>query len=297
MTPAQSGAEPGRQTPSPRSRTAFDGGVALITGAASGIGAALATSLAAKGCTVILADLQIDLAAKVARDILASGGKAQASELDVADFESVSNLVSEVVERHGKLNYMFNNAGIAIGGEADRYEIADWTRIINVNLLGVVNGVQAAYRVMCDQGFGHIVNTASVAGLLPLPTSVNYATAKHAIVGLSTSLRVAAESHSVRVSVLCPGVVETPMLTGGRFGKIADNTTVEAVSAQMRSRRPISPDEFVKRALPQIASNKAIIVVPTFYRIGWWIYRMRPSWGLALTRKDYLSQVADLDET
>src|SRR5439155_13844601 len=96
----------------------------------------------------------------------------------------------------------------------------DWHKVFDVNLRGVVNGVQAAYPVMLRQGFGHIVNTASVAGLLPTPTIVSYCAAKHAVVGLSTSLRVEAAEAGVRVSVLCPGAIKTPILEGGKYGKM-----------------------------------------------------------------------------
>lgn len=169
----------------------FKHGIAIITGGASGLGRALGEELAARDCEVLLADLQIELAEKVADGINKCGGKAQAVKLDVTDFQAVQDLVAETVRRHGRLDSMFNNAGIGIGGEAHEYEIEDWTHLINVNLIGVINAVQAAYKVMVDQGFGHIVNTGSVAGLVPVPTSVNYATTKHAIVGLSTSLRIA----------------------------------------------------------------------------------------------------------
>ncbi len=275
----------------------FDGAVAIVTGGASGIGEALGQELATRGCIVLLADLQIDLAEKVGDRINQLGGNAQAVELDVTDFGALHELVTETAQRHGRLDYMFNNAGIGIGGEAGKYEIEDWTRLIDVNLVGVVNGVQAAYGVMCEQGFGHIVNTASVAGLVPAARAVNYATTKHAVVGLSTSLRIAAELEGVRVSVLCPGIVDTPILTGGRYGKLPDGMTAESIGELMKKRRPISADEFARKAVPQIARNKAIIVVPAFYRVLWWIYRARPDWELALSRKVYVRHLTKSDRT
>ena len=107
---------------------------------------------------------------------------------------------------------MFNNAGIAIGGSAHDYGIQEWNQIIDVNLRGVVNGVQAAYCIMIKQGFGHIVNTASITGLMPTPGQVAYSMTKHAVVGLSLSLRAEAALLGIRVSVLCPGAIRTPIL-------------------------------------------------------------------------------------
>src|SRR5207248_6593438 len=117
--------------------------------------------------------------------------------------------------RHGRLDLMVNNAGIGIGGETRELLLAHWDRIIDVNLRGVVHGVHAAYPVMIEQGSGHIVNTASLAGLLPSPGATPYAMTKHAVVGLSLSLRGEAAAYGVRVTAVCPGVVETPILDKG----------------------------------------------------------------------------------
>jgi NADP-dependent 3-hydroxy acid dehydrogenase YdfG len=98
--------------------------------------------------------------------------------IDVTDFMAVEQLVQETIERRGRLDYIFNNAGIGIGGNVTHYDIEDWNQMMDVNLNGVINGVQAAHKVMMAQGFGHIVNTASLAGLMPSPGNVAYATTK-----------------------------------------------------------------------------------------------------------------------
>ena len=148
----------------------FSGATAIVTGGASGIGRALAEELAKRGCEVVLADRQIELAEEVASGIRTLvGGKATAANLDVTDFPALQQLVHDTVGRTGRLDYMFNNAGIAIGGRVHDYGIQEWNQIIDVNLRGVVNGVQAAYCIMMKQGFGHIVNTASITGLMPTP--------------------------------------------------------------------------------------------------------------------------------
>lgn len=269
----------------------FDGGSAVVTGAASGIGRGLAGELAKRGCEVVLADRQIVLAAEIAAKICDSGGKARAVKVDVTDFDAVEQLVQETVKRTGRLDYIFNNAGIAIGGNVTHYGIADWNQIVDVNLRGVINGVQAAYRVMMAQGFGHIVNTASLAGLLPSPGGVAYAAAKHAVVGLSNSLRAECANTGVRVSVLCPGFVRTAILNGGgKYGKVLYEMPPDRhhqLLEMIEKFKPISPRVFAKRALNSVAKNRAIIVIPSWWKLFWWIYRLFPSLGISLTQKPF----------
>ena len=196
----------------------FDGGVAIVTGAASGIGRAISEALAQRGCQVVLADIDLGDAEAAAEEIRKKGGRASARRLDACDFAAVSELVTETMERLGRLDYMFNNAGISVLGDVADYTIDAWHRIIAVNLVGVVNGVQAAYAAMIRQGFGHIVNTSSIAGLVTSPSGASYSATKHAVVGLSKALRVEAQFRGVRASVVCPGVIRTPLLRGGKHG-------------------------------------------------------------------------------
>jgi NAD(P)-dependent dehydrogenase (short-subunit alcohol dehydrogenase family) len=244
----------------------FDGATAVVTGGASGIGRGLAEELAKRGCEVVLADRQIELAEEVASKIRASGRKAMAVKVDVTDFTAVEQLVQETVERTGRLDYIFNNAGIGIGGNVSHYDIEDWNQMMDVNLRGVINGVQAAYKVMIAQGFGHIVNTASLAGLMPSPGNVAYATTKYAVVGLSNSLRAEAAKLGVRVSVLCPGFVRTTILEGGgKYGKMLIDLSPEQhrqMLEMIEKFKPISPNIFAKKALNSVSKNKAIIIVP-----------------------------------
>ena len=184
---------------------------------------------------------------------------------------------------------MFNNAGIAIGGEVRLCQIEDWDAVLNVNLHGVVNGVQAAYPVMLSQGYGHIVNTASMAGLLPMPAAVSYATTKHAVVGLSKSLRVEAAPYGVRVSVLCPGFIRTPILYGGKYGKQLQPMPPEVQEKFIRQYRPMDPAVFAEKVLDALARNKALIIVPGWWRLLWWISRLSPALEFSLAQRGYRS--------
>ena len=266
----------------------FDGATAIVTGGASGIGRALAEELAKRGCEVVLADLQIELAEKVASEIGASGGKAKAVKIDVTDFSAMEQLVQETFKRTGRLDYIFNNAGIVIGGYVNHYGIEDWNKIVDVNLRGVINGIQAVYKIMMAQGFGHIINTASMAGLMPGPGNVAYTMTKHAVVGLSKSLRAEAAQMEVRVSVLCPGVVRTPILEGGgKYGKMLIDIPPEQIRRLLEKLKPISPNIFAKKVLNSVAKNKAIIIVPSWWKLFWWIDRLSPSLGIFLAQKRF----------
>jgi NAD(P)-dependent dehydrogenase (short-subunit alcohol dehydrogenase family) len=273
----------------------FDGATAIVTGGASGIGRALAEELAKRGCEVILADLQIALAEEVALEISVSGGKAKAARMDVTDFPSMQHLVQETVKRTGRLDYLFNNAGIVIGGYANLYGIEDWDQIIDVNLRGVINGIQAAYKVMMSQGFGHIINTASMAGLMPGPGNVAYTTTKHAVVGLSKSLRAEAAQMGVRVSVLCPGAIRTPILEGGgKYGKMLIDIPPERARRMWERLKPMSPNRFAEKVLNSIAKNKAIIIVPSWWKLFWWINRLSPSLGMLLAQRRFQKMQKEL---
>lgn len=267
----------------------YQDATAIITGAASGIGRALAEELVARGCEVVLADLQVEQAEQVAGALRVAGGKATAARLDVTDHAEFEQLVKDTVARTGRLDYLFNNAGIShgMGAGARHYRIEDWRSVINVNLGGVVNGVQAAYNIMIDQGFGHIVNTASMAGLVPSPGTTSYVTTKHAVVGLSHNLRAEAAQLGVRVSVLCPGVIRTPLIEGGRYGRRVDGVTSEMTRQMWEKQNPISPEEFATKALDAVARNKGIIVLPAFWKLFWWLFRLSPSLSLDIATRHF----------
>lgn len=264
---------------------AYEGAVAIVTGAASGLGRALSMELAWSGAEIVLADVQIDAAREAAKEINRAGGKATAAELDVRDFAAVDRLVKETAERTGRLDYMFNNAGIAIGGFCHRFQIEDWHQMLDVNLKGVINGMHATYPFMLKQGFGHIVNTGSVAGLIPGPAA--YSATKFGIVGVSLSLRTEAEPRNVRVSVVCPGAIRSAMIDGGgKFGKNYD-VPDDIMEEYWKQYNPTDPDFMARDVLKKVAKNEAVIFSPGYWAIFWWIYRLVPSFTAKVGKKRY----------
>jgi NAD(P)-dependent dehydrogenase (short-subunit alcohol dehydrogenase family) len=269
----------------------FDGAVVLITGGASGIGAALGRRLAAKGATLVLADRDHEDAKKVAAGLPG----AEAAPLDVRDAADFEALVASVMQRHRRLDYLFNNAGTGVGGEVKDYSLDDWRYIVEVNLMGVIHGVQAAYPRMITQGFGHIINTASMAGLMAAPLATVYCSTKHAVVGLSRALRIEAREHGVYVSVLCPGVIRTPILTGGRHGRFTKKVP-DAVALKMwDALRPMDVDRFATQVVAEIARNRSIIIVPRWWRLVWWLNRLAPDRVDALAYGAYLRGKAQIE--
>ncbi len=168
-----------------------------------------------RGRQVVCTDIDGDAAERTAT---ALGANARSARLDVTDAAAVQAAVDEVVDRAGRLDLMFNNAGIVWGGDTELLTLDQWNAIIDVNIRGVVHGVAAAYPLMVRQGHGHIINTASMAGLTAAGQITSYVTTKHAVVGLSLALRSEAVSRGVGVLVVCPSAVETPILDKGAVG-------------------------------------------------------------------------------
>jgi len=253
--------------------------VAIVTGGASGIGRSLVTALAAEGARVVIADVDADLATTVARNL---GAGVRAERVDVTDAAAVQALVDGVADREGRLDLMFNNAGIAVLADTRDTSLADWNRLIDVNLRGVVHGVVAAYPLMIRQGGGHIVNTASVAGLVSSPATTAYAATKHAVVGLSVSLRAEARLHGVRVSVVCPGLIETPIIQNAKIvGPPVDRLLAESPL------RLHSSERLAGAVLRGVARNRAIIPFTAEARAMWWLHRLSPAIPIRIASRLY----------
>ncbi|MEO3757771.1 SDR family oxidoreductase [Mycobacterium sp. B14F4] len=247
----------------------FDGKQAIVTGAGSGIGAALCRALVAAGADVVCTDIDGDAAARTAA---ALGARARAARLDVTDAAAVQAVVDDVVNRSGRLDVMFNNAGIVWGGDTELLTLDQWNAIIDVNIRGVVHGVAAAYPLMVRQGHGHIVNTASMAGLTAAGQVTSYVMTKHAVVGLSMALRSEAAARGVGVLVVCPAAVETPILDKGAIGGFVGRDYF--LPAQ--GGKPYDADRLADDILRAVEKNKAILVKPRIAHAQWVFARLAP---------------------
>jgi len=187
------------------------GKVAVVTGAASGIGLALTKTFLADGMKVVMADIETDALATAAAG-LGESAEVDTFICDVSDAAQVDALRDRTLERFGGVHVVCNNAGVAGGGPVWTQTRADWDWVLGVNLFGVINGITSFTPLLIDQGEGHIVNTASVAGLISMPFGGTYNVSKHAVVTLSETLHAdlqLAGAPGVGVTVLCPGWVQT----------------------------------------------------------------------------------------
>jgi NAD(P)-dependent dehydrogenase (short-subunit alcohol dehydrogenase family) len=284
-----------RRASSPTARRRIDlaaergqvGRVAIVTGGASGIGRALSAALVARGATVVVADIDGYGAERVAGELRDRGhGTATAEPVDVADRRAITDLIETTYREHGRLDLLFNNAGLGVGGEPEELTDAHWDTALDVNVRGVINGCQAAYPLLLERGSGHIVNTASLAGLIPAPgTMTAYAMSKHAVVGLSLGLRAAATDTGVGIHVVCPGLVETPILDKNDIPGLPTPPSAAGVDIReffrdlgVRSIYP--PDRLATDILAGIARDRAIIVAPAPARTAWRIARLSPQLAL-----------------
>lgn len=250
--------------------SAFTAKQAIVTGAGSGIGAALCRALAAAGAEVLCTDIDADAAARTAAGL---GPAARSARLDVTDAAAVQAAVDDVVARSGRLDLMFNNAGITWAGDTELLTLEHWNSIIDVNIRGVVHGVAAAYPQMIRQGGGHIVNTASMAGLAAAGQITSYVMTKHAVVGLSLALRSEAAAHGVGVLAVCPTAVETPILDKGAVGPFDGR---EFYRMGQRSSRFHDADRLARDTLRAVSRNRALLVTPRQAYLGWLFARLAP---------------------
>lgn len=190
----------------------LNGRTAIVTGAASGIGLAIARAMIGEGMQVALADLDLDGAVDAATLL---GEAALPIAVDVSDPESVEAAAQATVERFGAINVAVNNAGVVNGGMSWELSLEDWRRVLDVNLWGVIHGIRSFVPRILAAGDGHVVNTASIAAVLPFACAGPYSASKHAVLAVSDVLRAELADTAVGVSTVLPGVIHTGMTPHG----------------------------------------------------------------------------------
>jgi NAD(P)-dependent dehydrogenase (short-subunit alcohol dehydrogenase family) len=248
------------------------GKVAVVTGAASGIGRAMAELFAREGMNVVLADVE-ETPLGEARDAIAkTGARTLAVRTDVSRPEQVDDLARRTFETFGSAHVVCNNAGVGAGGPAWQVSIAEWEWILGVNLWGVINGLRAFVPRMVEQGEGHVVNTASLAGLISAPGMAAYCATKHAVVAISECLHhdlALATGGKVKVSVLCPAWVKTRISDSARnrppsIVQAKTERTSQEQLAQERSRAAVAagipPEVVADKVLRAILEERFWII-------------------------------------
>jgi NAD(P)-dependent dehydrogenase (short-subunit alcohol dehydrogenase family) len=233
----------------------LEGKAGLVTGAAGGIGRGIAIELGREGAHVLVSDLEheADRAAETVALIEGEGGSASFQACDVTSGEAQEVLVQRVVERHGRLDFAVNNAGIAVHGELTEMTDQDYARVLDVNLRGIFLGMRAQVRTMVAQGGGSIVNMASVAGLTGVPLIGVYTASKHGIVGLTKNTAMEYGGRGVRVNCVCPNAIRTPL------AEASPPDFVEALIAPQAIKRLGEPEE-VGAPVAFLLSDKASFI-------------------------------------
>jgi NAD(P)-dependent dehydrogenase (short-subunit alcohol dehydrogenase family) len=237
------------------------GKVVVITGAGSGIGRSTASLLARHGAKVHVADIDEATAQETVRAIEAAGGRGAAHALDVSDAAAVDAFAGRIFAEEGRVDVLHNNAGIGHAGDIASIAFEDWRRVIEVNLLGVAYGVQAFVPRMLEQGRpAAVVNTASQAGIVPAAKLAPYCASKYGVVGLTEALHAELSPQGIRVSAICPGIIDTAIVARSTMrGSVADK---QANAVAFYAKRGASPDEVAEAVLATIRKHRLIVPVP-----------------------------------
>ncbi len=235
--------------------------VAIVTGGASGIGKEICSQLIKKGAIVYSVDIN---------ETFKISDQHYPHQFSVTDTDRMIALVETIINKHKQIDLLFNNAGIGHAGETTEITKEEWDHSIDVNLKGIIHGINAVYPIMKRQGFGQIINTSSIAGLIPVPLLAPYTATKHAIVGLSGALRMEAKASGIKVNVLCPGVTDTGLLDS------SDRVNIRRFFSNW-TKVPYTTEEVVTDALTQIKKDIGVIVVPKRMKRLWSVSKLFPS--------------------
>jgi NADP-dependent 3-hydroxy acid dehydrogenase YdfG len=259
----------------------FTGKIAVVTGAGSGIGRAIALRLASEGAMVHCVDLNKDNADAVAREC----GKGVGHQVDVSNADAVKTLADMLFAKGSHVDILINNAGIAHAGTIVNCELEDWRRLLDVNVMGVVHGIHSFLPRMLEQKTpGHIVNTASGAGLFASPGIGPYCASKHAIVGLSQVLAAELHDTSIDVTILCPGIVNTSILQSSQFRGYPEGRKEKTVA--FYEKRAATPDRIATDLLKAMRKGKLFCITRRMeVGPGWYLHRLSPRLALATSRK------------
>jgi NAD(P)-dependent dehydrogenase (short-subunit alcohol dehydrogenase family) len=252
--------------------SALAGKIAVVTGAGSGIGRSTALLFGRAGARLHLADVDGDSVEAVRAEVERAGGQAAAHTVDCSDPAAVEAFAERVFAADGRVDVLHNNAGIGHAGDLVETTMEDWQRVIGVNLLGVAYGVQAFVpRILAQGRPAAIVNTASAAGLLGVPQMAPYCASKFGVVGMSEALDAELAPHGIRVSAVCPGLVDTPITRTAILRGASAERREEAID--LYRRRGASPDDVARTVLAAVRRHRPVHTVPAVQVMPIWLLK------------------------
>lgn len=266
----------------------IEGKLAFVTGAGSGIGLATARALAAEGVVVAVTDVLADTAEQAAEGIKSDGGQARAFPLDVSNPEMTVEVAGEVRSAMGIPAILVNNAGIAVGGNFLDTSQENWERVVSVNLMGVAHCSRSFLPLMVAAGQGgHVVNVASMLGYTAARGVSAYCATKYGVVGLSECLRAELRCHGIGVSVICPGVVRTNIISSGILE--SNEYDVEAKRKEIEAyyeKKNYPPERVAKAIVKAIRRNRAMVPVTPEAWLSYYLKRLSPSLSRLIAQRE-----------
>jgi NAD(P)-dependent dehydrogenase (short-subunit alcohol dehydrogenase family) len=251
----------------------------LLTGAASGIGRALAAALCAAGARLYACDRD-EGALRLAAATWTGGPSPVLEALDVTDTVALRHWIRRSAEREGRLDFLFNNAGIGMAGEFRHMKPEDWEQVLAVNLSSVVHGCHEAFGLMALQGKGHLVNTASLLGISPSPLASLYSATKHGVIGLSHTLALEGAALGIRVTAVCPGYIDTAI-----FDHAPKRGTNKDAMLALLPWTLYPADQTALAILRGVAAGKRLLVFPAHARLSAWLWTYLPGLYAAVNRR------------
>ncbi len=269
--------------------------IVLVTGGNSGIGRELSLQLASARATVIVWGRNQETGLSLVELGKKDGGRIIFETVDVQDYKKVEEKLNALIKRHGRIDYVFHCAGIILGGEIRDNTIDDARSIMQTNVLGTTHVAYYAYRLMAQQGSGHLVLLSSGAGIFPVPLMGVYSASKFAILGLSEVMRMEGKGLGVMVSAVAPGLVDTPIYDRAQYSRTDKQKTLDLLKNKFSM---MPPEKAARIILKGVSRNLAIIHTHSYIRLSWRVYRYLPSvyrfWTrqiMFVYRKRYRSEV------
>jgi short-subunit dehydrogenase len=255
----------------------FKGKIVLVTGAASGLGRGIALAFARAGCDIVLVDINEAGMAETAAMVEACGSRTLSKRVDVASRKQMEAMASEVLSEWSRVDILVNNAGVGVGGELVNIPIEDLDWIVRINLMGEMYGTRLFLPQMIERGEGHIINIASLSGLVLLPFHIAYTTTKFGLNGFSTALWAEVRRHGVKVSLVCPGAVSTNIAQGTRVYEGEKQSDFADKFLAMLQERGMDPQEAGQRILQAVAKDKFLVLLGKEAYALYYLTRLAPA--------------------
>lgn len=246
--------------------------VIAITGGGSGLGRALARLYAKRGWRIAISDLSAERSADLAKELTEAGTEVLAQVCDIRKAEDLQTFVDDTVARYGRVDVFVNNAGVAGSGSLEQTSFDDWEWMIDIDLMGVVRGCKAVVPVLRKQGHGHVVNVASIAGVVAGPMMASYNVAKAGVISLSESLRKDLSGTGVEVSVVCPSFFTSDLHSTAR----TLNADQQRIVTKMINKATYTADDIAAIVASAIDARRFMVLPQKDAKLMWWFKRIAP---------------------